>query len=214
MAVSSELVEFVRSALARGLTRDEIGSTLTKAGWGREQVTQALAAWADIGCPVPVPAPRASVTARDSFTYLLLFTTLYVAVFSLGAILFHLVDAWLPDPVHDARETLREAIRSPVSSFIVAAPAFLLMARRVAAAVRLDPTERLSPTRRWLTYLTLFVASCVLIGDVTSLVYQLLGGALATRFLVKAGIAGALAGCVLAYFAEDWHADLAGSDGR
>ena len=40
------------------------------------------------------------------------------------------------------------------------------------------PDEAHSKVRRWLTYLTLFASACALIGDVTTLVYNALGGEL------------------------------------
>ena len=46
----------------------------------------------------------------------------------------------------------------------------------IAKGVRRDPTKRASKIRRQLTYLTLFIASCALIGDVSTLIYNLLGG--------------------------------------
>ena len=57
--------------------------------------------------------------------------------------------------------------------------------------------------RRWLTYLTLFVAASILIGDVTSIVYNLLGGEITTRFALKVLTVGAITGSVFAYFHHD-----------
>ena len=45
--------------------------------------------------------------------------------------------------------------------------------------------KRTSKVRRWLTYLTLFASACALIGDVTTLVYNALGGELTIRFVLK-----------------------------
>ena len=59
---------------------------------------------------------------------------------------------------------------------VVALPVFLFVSSLTNREIRRNPIRRSSPVRRWLTYLTLFLASCVLIGDLVSLVYNLLGG--------------------------------------
>lgn len=85
MAISEELNGFVRDTLTRGLSRSQIGNVLEEAGWTREQVNGALAAFAAVDFPVPVPRPRPSLSAREAFMYLLVFTSLYIVAFNLGA---------------------------------------------------------------------------------------------------------------------------------
>jgi hypothetical protein len=208
VAVDDELVSFVRDALARGLARESIADTLRHAGWGREQVRAALDAFADVDFPVPVPRPRPSLSAREAFLYLLQFTTLYLVAFNLGSLLFQIINGAFPDPA-DPPGTLafRYAIRWAVSMLIVAFPVFLLVSRLIAGAIRQDPVKRASPVRRWLTYLTLFVAACVLIGDVVGLIYGLLGGELTIRFTLKALTVGAIAGTVFGYYLSGLRAD-------
>ena len=65
------------------------------------------------------------------------------------------------------------------------------------------PIKRLSPVRRWLTYLTLFVAAAVLIGDMTTLVFNVLGGELTTRFLLKVVVVALIAGSAFAWYLHD-----------
>ena len=64
---STSLDKFVRDALKGGQSRDEIARVLRDAGWPAEQVTLAVGAYADIAFPVPVPRPRASLSAREAF---------------------------------------------------------------------------------------------------------------------------------------------------
>jgi len=140
--------------------------------------------------------------------YLLLFTTLYVVAFNLGTLLFQFINRAFPDPASSLPETyLRESIRFSVSALIVALPVFLYMSRLTNSATNLDASKRTSPIRRWLTYLTLFVAACVLIGDFTSLVYSLLGGELSVRFVLKVLTVGVIAGTVFWYYLSDLRFD-------
>ena len=57
--------------------------------------------------------------------------------------------------------------------------------------------------RRWLTYLTLFLAAIALVSDMITLVYNLLGGELTLRFVLKVVIVGAIAGSIFSYYLLD-----------
>jgi hypothetical protein len=208
MAANEELIGFVREALGRGLARPQVEAALKQAGWDAKQVNAALAAFAPVDFPIPVPRPRTSLSAREAFTYLLLFSTLYVVAFQFGSLLFDFINQAFPDPASSVNERFqRESIRFSVSSLIVALPVFLYMSRLTNRETTLDPTKRMSPVRRWLTYLTLFIAACVLIGDVTTLVYSVLGGELTRRFVLKVLVVGAIAGTVFWYYVSDLRVD-------
>ena len=204
MAISEELNEFVREALSRGVSRGDITVALHQAGWGAEQVTAALDQYADAGLPIPVPRPRTSLSARDTFMHLLLFTTLYIVAYNLGSLLFQFIHGAFPDPAMAARDAaMRGYMRLSVSQLIVATPILVYMSRLIDREIAADPTRRASPVRKWLTYLTLFVAACVVIGDVIALVNSLLGGELTTRFLLKAVVVGGIAGTIFWFYLSD-----------
>ena len=69
--------------------------------------------------------------------------------------------------------------------------------------IKRDPSKRASKVRKWLTYMTLFVAAGVIIGDLTALVYGLLGGELSLRFALKALTVGFIAGGIFGYYLWD-----------
>lgn len=205
MAVSDELLSFVRDALTRGLPRERIAQALAQAGWEADEIARALAAFADVEFPIPVPRPKPYLSAREAFLYLVLFSTLYLSAFHLGSLVFQLVDHALPDPADlpEAAEGIRQAIRWAVSSLAIAFPIFLFVSRMLGRAIAADPTKRASRVRKWLTYLTLFVAASVIIGDLTTLLYSFLGGELTLRFALKAATVGAIAGAVFGYYLRD-----------
>lgn len=202
-STSTDLDTFVRDALLRGHNRDEIGLRLKDAGWPAGQVALALSSYADVDFNVPVPRPRASLSAREAFLYLVLFTALYLSAFNLGAILFRLINHALPDPAARSFGDLADGIRWSVSALIVAFPVFLWTSNYIGREIAANPAGRLSPVRRWCTYLTLFVAVTSLIGDATALVYNLLGGELTMRFVLKVLVVAAIAGSTLAYYLRD-----------
>ena len=86
---------------------------------------------------------------------------------------------------------------------IVAFPLFLYMSWLVGRDIRDDPNKRNSKVRRWLTYMTLFIAGGAIVGDSVTLVYNLLGGELTTRFLLKVLVVGFIAGSVFWYYLTD-----------
>lgn len=204
-AAAQDLDQFVRDALDKGLSRDAIAAALAQAGWPAEQARSALAAYADVAFAVPVPRPRPALSAREAFLYLMLFATLYVAAWHLGSLLFDLINRAFPDPADQPYRVaqLGDSIRWSAASVIIAFPVYLFIARHLGRELALRPIKRLSPVRRWLTYLTLFVAAAVLIGDMTTLVYNVLGGEITLRFVLKVLVAGVIAGTIFGYYLHD-----------
>jgi Domain of unknown function (DUF5671) len=201
---SDELTDFVKEALLRGIPPAQVEDVLLRAGWSRPQVRTALAGYAAIDFPLPVPRPRPYLSPRDAFLYLVLFSTLYVSAWNLGSLAFQIINRLFPDPaVVDRAPYVRDAMRWSVASLVAAFPVFLYLQWSIERAVRLDPAKRDSKVRRWLTYLTLFVAACALIGDLTTLVYYFLGGELTTRFLLKVTTIAAIAGTSFWYYLSD-----------
>ena len=200
MAVNEDLSRFLKEGLERGLPRKELEGVLLQTGWPPEQVKGALAAYAEVDFPLAVPVPKPYLSAREAFVYLVLFTTLYVSAFSLGSLVFELINQAFPDPgTFIPAAATRASIRWSISLLLVTFPVFAFVQLRTDRALEADPTRGLSEVRRWLTYLTLFVASAFLIGDVTSVVYRVLSGEITTRFILKVLTIAVIAGSVL------WH---------
>jgi len=206
MALSADLVGFVKESLNRGLRRSDVEQVLLRAGWPAEQVAQALNHFSEVEFSIPVPRPNPSVSARDAFLYVVMFATLILSAYSLGDMLFDLINRAFPDPADRYPEYTIQAIRWSLSSVIVAFPVFLYAAWLIARRIRRDPTKRTSRVRRQLTYVTLFIACCALIGDVTTVVYNFLGGELTVRFVLKALTVAVIAGTAFSYYLWDLRA--------
>lgn len=204
-AATQDLELFVREALARGISRDAIEAALSAAGWPPERVRSALDAYADVDFPLPVPRPRPYLSAREAFLYLVLFATLYVSAWHLGSLLFDLINRAFPDPADPAfmADHLARSMRWSVASVLIAFPVFLFVARHLSKELARNPVKRLSAVRRWLTYLTLFLAAGVLVGDMIALVNNLLGGELTVRFLLKVLVAAVIAGAIFGFYLLD-----------
>jgi len=205
MAINEELQSFVKDALAHGQSRDAIEKALLKAGWKSDQVNGALAAYAPVEFPIPVPRPRPYLSAREAFMYLVLFTTLYLTTFHLGRLIFQFINLGLPDlaEFYNYAGSARQAIRFSVASLIIAFPIFMYLSLLIGRSIKRDPSKRASKVRKWLTYMTLFVAAAVIIGDLTWLVYSFLGGEMSLRFALKAVTVAVIAGGIFGYYLWD-----------
>ena len=212
MATNEGLHVFVREALARGVARTDVESVLTRSGWDAPQVRGALAEFADVAFPIPVPRPRTSLDARDAFLHFVLFSTLYVCAYHFGSLIFDFINRVFPDPAFtDRYGYAAAAMRWSIASLIIALPVFLFVSGRTRAAVRNDPAKRGSKARRWLTYLTLSLASAILIGDCITLVYNVLSGELTVRFVLKVLTVGVIAGSIFWYYLWDLRSDEKGA---
>jgi hypothetical protein len=203
--VDRSLVEFVKEALAKGATRADIERALTEAGWAGEQIRSALSGFADAAFPVPVPLPRPYVSAREAFLYLVLFILLGIVACHLVALLWTLIDVYLPRDVGNAYAfaAASGAIRWSVSALAVSVPLFYLLTWRLGRVRRRNPAMQGSRIRKWLTYLTLVIAASTLIGDLIALIFNLLSGELTLRFFLKTLALAAVAGAVFVYYVRD-----------
>jgi len=204
---TQDLDQFVRDALGRGCSRQDIDQALTMAGWTVEQRRSALSAYAEVDFAVPVPRPRPYLSPREAFLYLVLFTTLYLSAYHLGSLLFELINRAWPDPTMPYNNGAARSIRWSVASIVIAFPVFLYLSAKIGRELTQQPVKRQSAVRRWLTYLTLFVAAVALLCDLITLVDSVLGGEVTIRFILKVIVAGVIASAVFGYYLWDLRRD-------
>jgi len=205
--MDQRLVDFTRQALGQGRSRDDIHQALHRAGWQEEDIEAALCEFAEIDFPVPVPRPKAYLSAKEVFLYLVFFAALYASAVAVGNIGFRFVDLTFPDPVDFRGYSFFSQIRWSLASLIVSFPLFLIAFRAIERQLPHNPQLRRSPPRRWLTYMTLFIAGLILSGDMITLIYNALGGELTIRFVLKVAIVGVIAGGIFAYFYGEMRRD-------
>ena len=200
------LVEFVKDSLEKGQSREAISEALGKAGWRAEEAAAALETWSEVAFPIAVPRPRPYLSAREAFFYLLFFILLGIVSWSLGLLLFALIDRLVPSdimrPAYVANFNDAQ-IRGGIAGVLVATPLFLWIGSILRAARRRTPELQRSRVRKWLTYISLVIAGCTLVGDAISLVFNFLGGEVTLRFFLKSLVIALIAGAIFAYFISD-----------
>ena len=126
-------------------------------------------------------------TPRDFFLHLITFILLYAAVISFITLIFQYIALAFPNPLEGvyALAAARKTIQWMVSSLIVEFPLFLWLSWFLSKTYQKYPEKLRIKPRKWLIYLTLFVAALVIIGDLVTLIYNLLGGDYTGAFVLK-----------------------------
>jgi hypothetical protein len=199
--MNADLAAFVEHARQKGLDHATIRLMLLAAGWKEKEVVEALAR---TSLDVPIPAPPDRGGAREAFFHLLMFASFYATVIAGLSLLLRYIDRLLADAAERHRFGSEawelSAIRWSLAFLIVSFPLYLLLSRLLLREMRAHPERSWSVVRRWLTYLTLFLASLALAGDVIALVFRLLEGELTARFLLKVLAVSIVAGLSFTYY--------------
>jgi hypothetical protein len=87
-----------------------------------------------------------------------------------------------------------------MAAIIVTFPLFLYLSRKLLMEMMEHAEKTWSIVRRWLTYLTLFIAAMALAGDVITLIFRLLEGEISIRFLLKVTVVFVVAGITFSYY--------------
>ncbi len=203
--MNAELQLFVKEGLAKGLSRQSLHEALQTASWPKDDIDAALSYYADVDFPIPVPKRKPYLSAREAFMYLVLFLTLYISSISFGTLIFQFINRWLPDPALGLYyyDGSADIIRSATAALIITFPIFLFVSQLLSKAMGKDPEKRASKVRKWLTYITLFIAAGVIIGDLISLVTNVLAGELTPRFVLKSVTVFVIAGSIFGYYLWD-----------
>jgi len=146
---------------------------------------------------------------RDLFLHLLAIVTLYWSAVTFTTLLWQFINNFFPDILNsNYYNGALELIRFAVSSLIIVFPVFITTSWFLNRIYRRESIVRESKIRKWLIYLTLFVASLVIIGDLVGTINTLLGGEVTIRFILKALSVLLVAGFVFGYYLDDVRRDI------
>lgn len=199
--MKASLTDFVAHARKKGMDHQTIRMLLLSSGWKERDVVKALT---EQTLEMDVPVPPDTGGAREAFFHLLTFVGLYTWAISLIVLFFNYINRAFPDAAFEDMYYSYDAglstIRWSLAAVIVSFPLLYVLSRFLIREMKQTPEKAWSGVRRWLTYLTLFVAAAALMGDVITLVFYLLEGELSIRFLLKVFVVLVLAGSVFTYY--------------
>jgi hypothetical protein len=142
-------------------------------------------------------------TAKDFFLHLGAIVSFYASAIALTTLLFQVINYAYPK-ITNAYQYYTPSISFQVATLIVAFPLFLFLSWLLQKSYAAEPALRETAVRRWLAYITLFVAGAVAAGDLVTLVYYFLDGQeLTTAFVLKVlALFVVASGIFLYYFRE------------
>lgn len=201
-AADRPIVEFIDHARSKGMDHATIRMLLLSAGWKEKDIARAMT---EHGLEMAIPAPPDVGGAREAFLHLVAFAALYTAVIAGVNLVFSLINLTWPDVAvtryaTERVEFERSAVRWAVAALVVSCPVLIWLSSLLLREMRGAPDRVRSPIRRWLTYLTLFLAAVAIGVDLMTLIWSLLGGELSLRFLLKVATVLLVAGAAFVYY--------------
>ena len=141
-------------------------------------------------------------TPKDFFLNLLSIVALYFSATSFGVLVFQYINILVPDVLDKVGYggDSYTAMIFPVASLFILFPVYIWSTWFLEKEFRKSPERKEVSIRRWLVYLTLFVAALAIIGDLVALVFTFLNGEVSTRFVLKVLTILLVAGSVLYYY--------------
>jgi len=187
MSDGNTLRDFLDAARLQGVTDEILIGLLRGRGWPEEDVYRALADHYEGRSGLQVPNYKRSGSAKDAFLYLLNFSTLATWTIGLGAVIFTLIDRLIKDPLGPINYYANSdyQMADSLACVIVAFPVYLLVMRYIIRELEIHPEKLESAVRKWLTYIALFIAAGVVVGDLITFLTYFLRGELTARFLAK-----------------------------
>jgi hypothetical protein len=141
---------------------------------------------------------------RDLFLHLLAVVTLYWSAISFVTLIWQFINKNFPDALSYYSDSYSLGlIRFSVSALIIVFPVFIIVSWYLNKIYRKETVVRESKIRKWLIYLTLFIASLVIIGDLVSIINTLLGGEITIRFILKSLSIIIVSGIIFGYYLDD-----------
>lgn len=144
------------------------------------------------------------ITAKDFFLHLGAVATFYASTIALIALLFEVINFAYPRVTDYYQYYSFPSISLQVATLIVAFPLFLFLSWLVQKSFESDPSLREASIRKWLAYITLFVAGAIVAGDLVTVIYMFLDGQeLTMGFLLKVLALGVISAGIFIYYLRE-----------
>ena len=118
---------------------------------------------------------KPKTTPKDFFLHLGAIVALYISVTSVLTLIFAIIDQLFPEPFEYA-DPYASGVSLAMAMLIVAFPLYILFMRIVSGIEKISPEKRELSVRKWLTFITLFVAGAVIAIDLIVLLQKFFAG--------------------------------------
>ena len=152
------------------------------------------------------------VSAKDFFLHLGAIVALYTVTISFINLVFKITNKAFPEVAQNVYAWgASSEISLPVATLIVVFPIFIILSYFVYKTYAENPEKKELAVRKWLIYVTLFVAGILLVGDLVAVLYKFLDGQdLTAAFLLKALALLAVSGYVFGFYLQDLREKISG----
>ncbi len=140
---------------------------------------------------------------KNTFLYLLMISMLYASVISLMVILTQYINVLFPDVLNTHPMGYYDTIRVASSILIVVFPTLLLSGWLIQKEMKKFPEVKESRIRKWLLYLTLFIAAITIVIYLIMLFFNFYSGELTLPFLLKLLVVLIISSAVFIYYLMD-----------
>ncbi|MES2087412.1 MAG: DUF5671 domain-containing protein [Patescibacteria group bacterium] len=151
--------------------------------------------------------PRTS--PKDLFLNLGAIVALYTVVISLLNLLFSVINAAYPQITYGYYYFGSQSISWPVSILVIFFPLYVFLMWFLEKDYATEPDRKIFGLRKWLTYITLFVAGIAMAGDLVTILYYFIDGQeLNTGFVLKVLAVLVVTFAVFFYYISDLRGKL------
>ena len=151
---------------------------------------------------------KIKTTPKDFFVFIGAMAALYASAVSLINLLFEIINASFPDALSFSYDNFSSGMRWSIASLIIVFPVYIFLSRFINKDLAANFLKKNLGVRKWLTYLTLFIAGVTIITDLILLINTFLGGEITARFAFKVLAVLIVAGTVFAYYLYDLKRDV------
>lgn len=144
--------------------------------------------------------PQHHDTPKLVFVHLLSTVTLYLTAIAFIWLSFTLINFYIPDVTDTYYTSLRQTMRVPLSLLIVMFPTYMGTILYLQKVYTENKEAREMKSRKWLIYLTLFIAILTILVACVVTLNALFGGELTVRFILKFASLLVVAGGIVGYY--------------
>jgi len=193
----NRLFDYVLLQKQKGVLNSSISESLKKAGWNELDIEAALSGdivptpdYATFNSDITATQPLAyNYTLWDTFQHFLMFLTMAIYATALDMLTYQLLERLLPSKEAPWYEFYSYSFgqyfgMALMSVVIITFPIFVFLFIKIKRQTLANPALKSLKSRKVLTYITLGVTFLIVLGNIVSMLFQVLTGNLAlTNFL-------------------------------